>query len=94
VSIEVRGQEASLSFAAPSHATRAAIEEALPRLRELLAAQGLQLTGAEVNDQPRREYARNAAVPHSRREAPGAPRAEIEAAVAPRRRSGLIDIVV
>lgn len=95
VSIEVRGQEAALAFAAPSHATRAAIEEALPRLRELLAAHGLQLTGAEVNDQPRREYARGAPFARARHDAPGAQHVAIErSAGAPRRRVGLIDIVV
>lgn len=95
VSIEVRGQEATLAFAAPSHATRAAIEEALPRLRELLAAHGLQLTGAAVNDQPRREDARGAPSARAHERAPAAQRAAIEvAAAAPRRHVGLIDIVV
>lgn len=55
VSIEVRGQEATLAFAASSHATRAAIEDALPRLREMLSAQGLQLAGAHVGSEPRRD---------------------------------------
>jgi len=55
VSIEVRGQEATLAFAASSHTTRAAIEDALPRLREMLSAQGLQLAGAHVGSEPRRD---------------------------------------
>jgi flagellar hook-length control protein FliK len=55
VSIEVRGQEATLAFAASSHATRAAIEDALPRLRDMLAAQGLQLAGTHVGSEPRRD---------------------------------------
>jgi len=60
VSIEVRGQEATLAFAASSHATRAAIEDALPRLRDMLSAQGLQLAGAHVGSEPRRESYRPA----------------------------------
>lgn len=55
VSIEVRGQEATLAFAASSHATRAAIEDALPRLRDMLSAQGLQLAGTHVGSEPRRD---------------------------------------
>lgn len=94
VSIELRGQEATLAFTAPSQATRHAIEEALPRLREMLAAQGLQLSGAEVNDQPRREYARAATPARAPLAAPAAPHAAIGAvADAPRRRVGLIDVV-
>ena len=60
VSIEVRGQEATLAFAASNHATRAAIEDALPRLRDMLSAQGLQLAGAHVGSEPRRESYRPA----------------------------------
>ena len=56
VSIEVRGQEAALSFGAAHATTRAALEDALPRLREMLAAQGLQLAQAQVGDVPRRGF--------------------------------------
>ena len=55
VSIEVRGQEATLAFAASNHTTRAAIENALPQLREMLSAQGLQLAGTHVGSEPRRD---------------------------------------
>jgi flagellar hook-length control protein FliK len=55
VSIEVRGQEATLAFAAANHMTRTAIEDALPRLREMLSAQGLQLAGTHVGSEPRRD---------------------------------------
>ena len=55
VSIEVRGQEAAMQFAASHATTRAAIEDALPRLREMLAAQGLQLTQADVGDRAPRD---------------------------------------
>jgi flagellar hook-length control protein FliK len=55
VSIEVRGQEATLAFSASHHATRAAIEDALPRLRDMLSAQGLHLAGSHVGSEPRRD---------------------------------------
>lgn len=58
VSIEMRGQEASLSFTAAQATTRAAIEDALPRLREMFAGQGLQLAHAHVGDQPRQDARR------------------------------------
>lgn len=60
VSIEVRGQEATLAFTAASHTTRAAIEDALPKLRDMLSAQGLQLAGAHVGSEPRRDSYRSA----------------------------------
>ena len=51
ISIEVRGDEATLIFTAPHAVTRAALDEALPRLREMLNAQGLQLADARVGTQ-------------------------------------------
>lgn len=56
VSIEVRGSETTLAFGAAHAATRAAIEDALPRLRDMLSGQGLQLAHASVDDQPRRAW--------------------------------------
>jgi flagellar hook-length control protein FliK len=94
VAIEMRGQEATLAFAASNHATRAAIEDALPRLREMLAAQGLHLAGAHVGDQPRRESARHGHDAGTRSER-GARAVAAELPVAGVRRGrGLIDIVV
>lgn len=55
VSIEMTGQEAVIQFTAAHATTRAAIEDAMPRLREMLAAQGLQLTQADVGDQAQRD---------------------------------------
>jgi flagellar hook-length control protein FliK len=55
VSIEMHGQEAAIQFSAAHATTRAAIEDAMPRLREMLAAQGLQLTQADVGDQTQRD---------------------------------------
>ena len=62
VTVEMRGQEASLVFAAAASATRAAIEEAMPRLREMFAQQGLSLlnasVGAEVGQHSQSAYGR------------------------------------
>ena len=44
-----------MQFTAAHATTRAAIEDALPRLREMLAAQGLQLSQADVGDQAQRD---------------------------------------
>lgn len=65
VSLEMRGQEASLVFGAAQTATRAAIEDALPRLREMFQAQGLHLVDAQVSTQlsqhgQREAYGQNA----------------------------------
>jgi flagellar hook-length control protein FliK len=54
VSIRMHGHEATLSIAATHEATRSALENALPRLREMFTASGLQLTGASVGDGSRR----------------------------------------
>lgn len=51
VTVEVRGQEASLVFGAAQSATRQAIEDALPRLREMFQAHGLHLVDAHVGAQ-------------------------------------------
>lgn len=54
--IEVNGSEARVHFAAEQPLTREAVTEALPRLREMLAAHGLNLAGSSVGtDLPRRE---------------------------------------
>lgn len=58
VTIEMRGHEAQLFFGAAHATTRAAIEDALPRLREMFAASGLQLADAQVGDHARRDFAR------------------------------------
>jgi len=55
VRISVRDDQASVWFGAAHSDTRAAIEQALPRLRELFASQGLSLTDAGVFREPPRE---------------------------------------
>lgn len=55
VRISVRDDQASVWFGAAHADTRAALEQALPRLRELFASQGLSLTDAGVFREPPRE---------------------------------------
>jgi len=59
VRIAVRDSTASVWFGAQHPDTRVALEQALPRLRELFAAQGLNLTDAGVSREPPGETQRN-----------------------------------
>ena len=102
VSLELRGQEASVQFNAAHAATRTAIEDSLPRLREMLAAQGLQLTQADVGDRaPREQGSRGSpdgrsppGLAESRASALGAAIDATAAGATSVRRVGLIDIRV
>jgi flagellar hook-length control protein FliK len=49
VSVTVRDSQATVHFGASQAETRALLEASLPRLRELLASQGFQLTDASVS---------------------------------------------
>jgi flagellar hook-length control protein FliK len=55
INITVRDEKASVWFGAAHADTRAAIETALPRLREMFEAQGLSLADAGVFREPPRE---------------------------------------
>ncbi len=55
IRIAVREGEASIWFGANQSDTRQAIEQAIPRLREMLASQGLSLTDAGVFQQAPRD---------------------------------------
>jgi len=57
INITVRDDKASVWFGAAHADTRAAIETALPRLREMFEAQGLSLADAGVFREPPREQA-------------------------------------
>ncbi len=50
ISIQMSGQQASVTMSAEHEATRTALREALPRLDTLFAQSGLQLGGAHVGD--------------------------------------------
>lgn len=60
IRITMRDDQASVWFGAAHADTRAAIETALPRLRELFASQGLSLADAGVFREPPREHAGSA----------------------------------
>lgn len=55
VRITVNGDQASVQFGAAHADTRNAIENALPRLREMFAAQGMTLSDANVSREPPRQ---------------------------------------
>ena len=55
IRIAIRDDQASVWFGAAHADTRAAIEHALPRLRELFSAQGLSLADAGVFREPPRQ---------------------------------------
>lgn len=70
VRISVRDDQASVWFGASNADTRAALEQALPRLRELFAAQGLALADAGVFREPPRDPPRFSASASGRGEDP------------------------
>jgi flagellar hook-length control protein FliK len=57
VSIDIKGQEAMLQFVAEHPQTREALENALPRLREMFAAGSLTLAGAHVSSESLSQHA-------------------------------------
>lgn len=65
INITVRDEKASVWFGAAHADTRAAIETALPRLREMFESQGLSLADAGVFREPPREQpvVKNSSVP-------------------------------
>ena len=50
VRINMHNEQANITFIAHNAATRDALEQALPRLRESFSENGLELTDAEVSD--------------------------------------------
>jgi flagellar hook-length control protein FliK len=61
VNISVRNGDASVWFGATHPDTRAALEQALPRLREMFASQGMNLTDSGVSRESPRNQGRPAA---------------------------------
>jgi flagellar hook-length control protein FliK len=88
INITVRDDKASVWFGAAHADTRAAIENALPRLREMFAAQGLSLADAGVFREPPRDQAvaKNTTTGAGQGEA-----TEEVGAVSTRARLGLVD---
>lgn len=61
IQISIQDDKASVWFGAAHADTRAAIEDALPRLREMLASQGLSLNDAGVFKEPPRQQGQHGA---------------------------------
>jgi flagellar hook-length control protein FliK len=59
VVIKVSGDQATALFTSPHAAVREAIEQALPKLRDMLADNGITLGNTSVNDQTPREQDRS-----------------------------------
>ncbi len=78
VRLEIGNGEARVHFAAENAATRDAITDALPKLRELLGSQGLSLAGSSVGaEMPGREHEATQRQGHAAR---GVDRASVAAA--------------
>jgi flagellar hook-length control protein FliK len=88
INITVRDEKASVWFGAAHADTRAAIETALPRLREMFEAQGLSLADAGVFREPPREQP---VVKNSTTSAGQGEAVEEAATVNARTRLGLVD---
>jgi flagellar hook-length control protein FliK len=88
INITVHDDKASVWFGAAHADTRAAIETALPRLREMFASQGLSLADAGVFREPPREQP---VVKNSTTSAGQGDATEEVAAISSRARLGLVD---
>ncbi len=51
IKLDIRGDQASISFASPHAHVREVLEQQMPRLREMLAENGIELGQADVSDQ-------------------------------------------
>jgi flagellar hook-length control protein FliK len=91
VRISVRDNNASVWFGAEQSDTRTALQQALPRLREMFASQGLSLANAGVSGESSRgAQSRPQTLPAAPISAPRAPSAT-GVTSAPSAHQGLID---
>ncbi|MFO8155974.1 MAG: flagellar hook-length control protein FliK [Thiohalospira sp.] len=58
IRVQIQNDQASVNFNVHNAGTREAVEQALPRLREMLEAQGIDLADVDVSGE-QREFARN-----------------------------------
>ena len=91
IRIAIQDDQASVWFGAAHADTRAAIENALPRLRELFASQGLSLADAGVSHQAPREHREPPSATPNSSGSVGGVEEDSAAAVARQVRLGLID---
>lgn len=97
VRISTQNDQAQVHFISAQGAVRDALEQALPRLREMLEAQGLQLAQADVSDHGQRHPSSSgSAVPYhaARQNTEVAEGEQSEAAPLTRRHDGLVDAYV
>jgi flagellar hook-length control protein FliK len=90
VRISVHNGDASVWFGANQSDTRAALEQALPRLREMFASQGLTLTDSGVSRESPRNPSKSA-TPQGISAVSAVGSAESSASVALRMSLGLVD---
>jgi hypothetical protein len=90
IRISIREDQASVWFGAAHADTRAAIEQALPRLRELFGAQGLSLADAGVSHEAPHDRSRPH-VPGSHGDAASGREADANVITIAHRRLGLVD---
>lgn len=91
IRISVTDDQASVWFGAAHADTRAAIEQALPRLRELFASQGLSLADAGVSHQAPQDQSRPQPTPDARGDASANGDGEVKVISIAHRRLGLVD---
>lgn len=94
ISITVSGDQTSAAFVSASPAAREALEQALPRLREILAESGITLGEASVHAESSRQDGEGPASQGRAGSGHGRGSATTEAGVAtpwPRRSEGLVD---
>jgi flagellar hook-length control protein FliK len=90
VQISVQNSDASVWFGAHHPDTRAALEQALPRLREMFASQGLTLTDSGVSRESPRNQSRSPA-PQSVGAVSAIGGSDVSASAAVRASLGLVD---
>lgn len=91
IRISVTDDQASVWFGAAHADTRAAIEQALPRLRELFASQGLSLADAGVSHQAPQDQSRSQAAPGFPGDASSSSDGEVKVISLAHLRLGLVD---
>ena len=94
VQVSVDDGNASLAFQVQHAATREAIEQALPRLREILAENGITLSQTSVGEQGTQQGSRDEAPSADNRPSAAADLSaepELESRDAPRAYNGLVD---
>jgi flagellar hook-length control protein FliK len=90
VQISVQNGDASVWFGATHPDTRAALEQALPQLREMFASQGMTLTDSGVSREPPRNQTRSQA-PQSISAVSAVGSSDVSTAAAVRMSLGLVD---